>query len=114
MNESYFRQLKGTLDGVTATLTAKKIDRERLAFGGEGAMPTKKPTVPTDARSEFLANRAMGDWAERMLCGALLYFERLRMLLFAPRTRIDIPRLPYIKSAWTRLVSILRYDKSHL
>ena len=41
MNESYFRQLKGTLDGVTATLTAKKIDRERLAFGGEGAMPTK-------------------------------------------------------------------------
>lgn len=72
MNESYFRQLKGTLDGVTATLTAKKIDRERLAFGGEGAMPTKKPTVPTDARSEFLANRAMGDWAERMLSGALL------------------------------------------
>ncbi len=35
-------------------------------------MPTKKPTVPTDARSEFLANRAMGDWAERMLSGALL------------------------------------------
>jgi hypothetical protein len=32
----------------------------------------KKPRVPTDARSEFLANRAMGDWAETMLTGALV------------------------------------------
>jgi hypothetical protein len=28
--------------------------------------------VPADARSEFLANRAMGDWAERMLTAAIL------------------------------------------
>ena len=35
-------------------------------------MPTRKPTVPTDARSEFLANRAMGDWAEQALSVALL------------------------------------------
>ena len=28
--------------------------------------------MPTDARSEFLANRAMGDWAERMLSAALV------------------------------------------
>ena len=43
-----------------------------LSFGGEGAVPTRKPTVPTDARSEFLANRAMGDWAERVIKGGIV------------------------------------------
>lgn len=71
MNPEYFRRLQGTLAGVTRNLTAKGIDADRLAFGGEGARPTRRPTVPTDARSEFLANRAMGDWAERMLTAAL-------------------------------------------
>jgi len=56
---------------VIRTLTQKGIEARRLAFGGEGAMPTRRPTVPTDARSEFLANRAMGDWAERALTTAL-------------------------------------------
>ncbi|MBI2925814.1 MAG: AccI family restriction endonuclease [Verrucomicrobia bacterium] len=28
--------------------------------------------MPTDARSEFLANRAMGDWAERLLAEAIV------------------------------------------
>ena len=36
-------------------------------------VPTRKPTVPTDARSEFLANRAMGDWAERLLADAIIH-----------------------------------------
>lgn len=72
MSSQYFSQLKATLDGVVATLTAKGIEKRHLTFGGEGPKPTQKPRVPTDARSEFLANRAMGDWAERMLTGALL------------------------------------------
>ena len=72
MNSQYFQRLNGTLEGVVANLTAKGIEPHHLAFGGEGATPTRKPTVPTDARSEFLANRAMGDWAERMLSAALL------------------------------------------
>ncbi len=72
MNGQYFEQLKGTLDGVVANLTKKGIEQHHLAFGGEGTKPARKPTVPTDARSEFLANRAMGDWAERMLSAALL------------------------------------------
>ena len=71
--ESYFPQLKNTLEGVVANLRAKGIDERHVAFGGEGHPPTRKPTVPTDARSEFLANRAMGDWAERMLSAALLH-----------------------------------------
>jgi hypothetical protein len=70
--ESYFPQLKKTLEGVVEILRAKGIDERHLAFGGEGHPPARKPTVPTDARSEFLANRAMGDWAERMLSAALL------------------------------------------
>jgi len=67
----YFARLKATLAGVVENLRAKGIDERHLAFGGEGQPPARKPTVPTDARSEFLANRAMGDWAERMLSAAL-------------------------------------------
>jgi hypothetical protein len=68
----YFERLGGTLDGVMASLRAKGIHERHLSFGGEGAVPVRKPTVPTDARSEFLANRAMGDWAEKMLGEAIL------------------------------------------
>jgi len=69
--DEYFARLKGTLDGVVANLRAKGIHDRHLSFGGAGTVLTRKPTVPTDARSEFLANRAMGDWAERMLAEAI-------------------------------------------
>ena len=68
---AYLDQLRATLDGVVARLTAKKINQRHLLFGGEAVIPKRKPTVPTDARSEFLANRAMGDWAEQALSAAL-------------------------------------------
>jgi len=70
LNEQYFSSLKTTLAGVVEHLRNKGIDGRHLAFGGEGQPPARKPTVPTDARSEFLANRAMGDWAERMFSAA--------------------------------------------
>lgn len=70
--EPHIQRLKNTLAGVAEKLRARGIEERHLAFGGEGHPPTRKPTVPTDARSEFLANRAMGDWAERMLSAALL------------------------------------------
>jgi hypothetical protein len=69
--DSYFSRLKATLGGVIENLRKKGIDERHLSFGGEGRPPARKPTVPTDARSEFLANRAMGDWAERMFSAAL-------------------------------------------
>jgi hypothetical protein len=69
--EEYRARLKRTLEGVASILRAKGIQESHLSFGGEGTVPTRKPTVPTDARSEFLANRAMGDWAERMLTEAI-------------------------------------------
>jgi len=69
--DAYFARLKATLDGVVETLRAKGLMSGTWLFGGEGQPPARKPTVPTDARSEFLANRAMGDWAERMLSAAL-------------------------------------------
>ena len=72
MSNSYFQRLQATLEGVVTSLTAKKIQANRLTFGGEGTKPTEKIRVPTDARSEFLANRAMGDWAERMLSAAIV------------------------------------------
>ena len=72
MNRQYFEQLKTTLPGVVANLAARGVERHHLVFGGEGTRPARNPTVPTNARSEFLANRAMGDWAEKMLTTALL------------------------------------------
>lgn len=69
--EEYTERLQRTVEGVVTNLRAKGIQERHLAFGGEGALPARKPTVPTDARSEFLANRAMGDWAEQRLAEAI-------------------------------------------
>ena len=71
MTGTYLASLKATLPGVIETLERKGIEERHLEFGGEGKPPAKRITVPTDARSEFLANRAMGDWAEAMLANAL-------------------------------------------
>src|SRR5208283_1271384 len=69
--DSYFTQVQLTLPGVIEKLQAKGIHQRHLSFGGEGTIPARKPIVPTDARSEFLANRAMGDWAEQRLADAM-------------------------------------------
>jgi hypothetical protein len=71
MSSQYFQRLSSTLDGVAKVLAARGIQPHRLAFGGEGPTATRKQRVPTDARSEFLANRAMGDWAEGALKRAI-------------------------------------------
>ena len=70
-SQTYFSRLQATLPGVVDTLRKRGIKESRFAFGGEGPVLDRKPRVPTDARSEFLANRAMGDWAERELGKAL-------------------------------------------
>ena len=70
--DAYLARLKSTLERVIANLRSEGIQERHLAFGGEGPLPIRKPTVPTDARSEFLANRAMGDWAEKMLANAVV------------------------------------------
>src|SRR5437763_8390620 len=62
---TYFKKLTAAKDNVVAALETRGVDARYLKFGGEGDLPTRSPIVPTDARSEFLANRAMGDWAER-------------------------------------------------
>lgn len=64
---AYFKQLSATLRRVKSVLKKKGIKGSYLAFGGEGKKPKKKTRIPTDANSEFLANRAMGDWAEKSL-----------------------------------------------
>jgi len=67
----YMAELASAKDALTRVLRQKGIDQRYLQFGGTGAKPSRKPTVPTDARSEFLANRAMGDWAEDVLADAI-------------------------------------------
>lgn len=85
----YLDRLRGTLDRVSAQLTARGIHERYLKFGGEGDLPVRKVTVPTDARSEFLANRAMGDWAEQALSAALLTaFPEWRVAQYGDTKRI--------------------------
>ena len=71
VSDAYFQRLKATVTDVAAQLTERGIEPRHLSFGGEGSKSSQKPRVPTDARSEFLANRAMGDWAENSLVSAL-------------------------------------------
>lgn len=66
----YLSAVDSYILGVIEVLEEKGIEPRFLQFGGE--LPEeKKIYVPTDARSEFLANRAMGDWAEETLSRAL-------------------------------------------
>ena len=66
----YFRRLTAAKDQVLAELQRRGADARYLHFGGPGA-PLARVFVPTDARSEFLANRAMGDWAEHLVAAAV-------------------------------------------
>jgi hypothetical protein len=68
---SYFENLTSAMTQVVKVLENKGVQDHHLMFGGPGSEPTKAPRAPTDARSEFLANRAMGDWAENLLADAL-------------------------------------------
>lgn len=72
----YFRALAETVEAITTVLSGAGIETRHLHFGGELPLESKI-FVPTDARSEFLANRAMGDWAEDKLSEAILDTPRL-------------------------------------
>ena len=65
-SSDYFTRIKELIPAVVETLASKGIEEKHLQFGGE-AEKEPKISIPTDARSEFLANRAMGDWAEGAL-----------------------------------------------
>jgi len=87
--DAYYARLTATLEGVVEHLRAKGIVERHLSFGGEGQAPARKPTVPTDARSEFLANRAMGDWAEKVLSAALVRaLPELKVVQYGSTDRI--------------------------
>ena len=66
----YLERLATAKDRVISELTRRGAHERHLTFGGAGAA-LGRIFVPTDARSEFLANRAMGDWAEKLLAGAV-------------------------------------------
>lgn len=67
---SYFTQLEKQKDLLREVLIEKGVKEEALTFGLPANLD-KEPRVPTDVRSEFLANRAMGDWAENILADAI-------------------------------------------
>lgn len=59
----YIDEINTSIDAAVEKLSALGAPKELLKFGGQGEVPAKAPRAPGDARSEFLANRAMGDWA---------------------------------------------------
>jgi len=67
----YIDQINNSIENAIKELTALGAPKELLKFGGEGAIPVKAPRAPGDARYEFLANRAMGDWAEGLFASSL-------------------------------------------
>ena len=67
---AYFDKLAAQRPRVVAELGRRGIEARYLNFGGAGEAGGRS-FVPTDARSEFLANRAMGDWAEELLADGL-------------------------------------------
>jgi hypothetical protein len=66
----YFRKLEAVKDRLCAELVSRGVEERYLGFG-DPADISKPPRVPTDVRSEFLANRAMGDWAENILAASI-------------------------------------------
>lgn len=67
----YIDEINTSIDAAVEKLSALGAPKELLKFGGQGEVPAKAPRAPGDARSEFLANRAMGDWAENLLSASL-------------------------------------------
>ena len=66
----YFEALEIEKDKLIIELIKRKVDKKHLAFN-TSAKNSSHPRVPTDSNSQFLANRAMGDWAERILSEAI-------------------------------------------
>lgn len=84
----YLNKLAARLPQVIEQLESRGIEARHLGFGGPGEAGGK-PFVPTDARSEFLANRAMGDWAEDLLTAGLKRaFPRLDVVRYGDSDRI--------------------------
>src|SRR5690349_12442855 len=67
---TYLQRIEEAKDRAVRFLKGKGVPDRYLQFDREGDRPARAPTVPTDLRSEFLANRAMGDWAEDVLSAA--------------------------------------------
>ena len=64
-NSAYFQRLKLASVKVTEVLISKGVSADKLCFGGGGKIPAKKPRIPIDPNSNFLGNRAMGDWVKK-------------------------------------------------
>jgi hypothetical protein len=82
-------QISHQLPALIKFLTLKGIDSRYLEFGGADPEPAKLPRVPTDARSEFLANRAMGDWAENILSDQIAKSNDLQIAHYGNTERIS-------------------------
>lgn len=68
---SYFSDINALTKNLTGVLEKKGVDSRYLNFDVIEPANEKKVRVPTDAGSEFHGNRAMGDWAEKIMIAAI-------------------------------------------
>tara|TARA_Y100000590_G_C15672902_1_gene996914 strand:- start:1022 stop:1918 length:897 start_codon:yes stop_codon:yes gene_type:complete len=70
------------IEGVKDFLREKGIKEEYLVFGGEEPDPEKPDRAPTMAFSNFLPNRAMGDWAEETVSKHINEFSAIKSIQY--------------------------------
>jgi AccI restriction endonuclease len=68
---TYFAKIQSATETLVVELRRRGVEDRYLHFDRPGD-PVGRRSIPTDARSEFLANRAMGDWAETLLTDAII------------------------------------------
>ena len=70
------------IEDVKDFLREKGIKEEYLVFGGEETDPEKPDRAPTMAFSNFLPNRAMGDWAEETVSKHINEFSAIKSIQY--------------------------------
>lgn len=108
---TYLADLDRAKDEATKFLKAKKVEPRYLDFNREGPASKGKPRLPNDSNSEFLANRAMGDWAESTLADALRATTRLHVVHYGEADTIAAGEPGFEDFFLARLESVRAHGK---
>ena len=108
---TYLEEIEDAKAQASRFLRAKGVAERYLRFDREGPVPVRRPTVPTDTRSEFLANRAMGDWAENRLAEALADVTGLHVVHYGEADTIAAGDDGFRDFYLSRMESVRRFGK---
>lgn len=111
MAMTYLSRLTEQKERVISELKKRGVESRYLEFGGSG-IKGAKAYVPTDANSEFLANRAMGDWTERALSNGLSHaFQQFQIVHYGDSDRMAAGENGFREFYITRLEDVRVHGK---